>query len=65
MRGTACNFDSIVTKICICLDNGSKKGEFEYGPKAQKSASVYLLVWTILNLQYLWNKQYTCFDEII
>ncbi len=32
MCGTARNFDSIVTIICICLDMGPKTNDFEFGP---------------------------------
>ncbi len=32
MCGTARNFDSIVTTICICQDMGPKMTEFEFGP---------------------------------
>ncbi len=32
MHGTAHNFDSIVTEIFICLANGPRIGEFQYGP---------------------------------
>ncbi len=32
MCGTAHNFDSIRTIICICLDMGAKMTEFEFGP---------------------------------
>ncbi len=37
---TACNIDLIVTKICICLNNGPRMGEFEYGPYWIYSACV-------------------------
>ncbi len=30
--GTLCNFDSIVAKISICLDNGPRTSYFKYGP---------------------------------
>ncbi len=30
--GTARNFDSIVAKICTCLDNGPRMDDLEYGP---------------------------------
>ncbi len=26
------NFDSIVTEVCICLANGPRTAEFQYGP---------------------------------
>ncbi len=32
MCGTVCNFDSIVSKICMCLENGPAIGDSEYGP---------------------------------
>ncbi len=32
MCGTARNFDSIVTIICICLDTDPKSNEFKFGP---------------------------------
>ncbi len=32
MCGAAHNFDGIVTKIRICLDNGPRTSEFEFGP---------------------------------
>ncbi len=31
MCGTACNFHSIFIKICICLVNNPRTGEFKYG----------------------------------
>ncbi len=30
--GTVHNFDSIVYKICMCLENGVRTDDFEYGP---------------------------------
>ncbi len=32
MCGTVCNFDSTVSKICMCLENGLRTGDSEYGP---------------------------------
>ncbi len=30
--GTVCNFDSIISKVCMCLENGPMTGDSEYGP---------------------------------
>ncbi len=32
MYGTVCNFDFVVSKICIWLENGPRTGDSEYGP---------------------------------
>ncbi len=32
MCGTVYNFDSVVSKICMCLENGPRTGDSEYEP---------------------------------
>ncbi len=39
MRGSAHNFDDIISEIFYILGNGPRMGEFDYGP--YKSYSLY------------------------